>query len=129
MKKTLFQLMAVMLMAMMAVSFVSCGDDDDDNGNGNGGGGTAANSLVGTWSRSYSTYDGTSSKETYTFNNNGSGTYKNAYQTASFSYIAANGYIAVKIRYRDSSSTVEDVWSYSISGNTLYLNGNSYQRQ
>ena len=130
MKKTLLGLMAIVLMAVVCVGFSACGSDGDDNGNGGGnGGGSTSNALVGTWSRNYSTADVPNAKEVYTFNNNGSGAYKNAYQTATFVYSAANGYIAVKIRYNDSSSTIDDVWSYTINGKTLTLNGNQYQKQ
>lgn len=126
MKKNLFQLMAILMVAMLCVGFVSCGsDDEDDHG---GGSGTEASALIGTWTREYYTGDGTKAKETFTFKN-GSGSYSNAYQSATFTYTAANGYIAVKIRYSDSSTTIDDLWSYNIEGKTLYLNGNKYSKQ
>lgn len=43
MKKVLFGLMSIMMMAVVCVGFTACGSDDDDD---NGGG---ANGLVGTW--------------------------------------------------------------------------------
>ena len=88
-----------------------------------------ANALVGTWSRDYSTADVPNAKEVYTFNNNGTGSYKNAYQTGTFTYVAANGYIVAKIKYSDFSTIFEDEWPYTINGNTLTLNGNQYKKQ
>ena len=132
MKKRLFGFMTILMMVVVCVCFTACGSDggsSDNNSGDGGGGGSPANALVGTWSRNYSTADVPNAKEVYTFNNNGSGTYKNAYQTATFSYGVANGYISVKIRYSDSSSVIDDVWSYTINGNTLTLNGNQYKKQ
>ena len=126
MKKFFFSLMVMMVMSV-SMSLSACSSDDESNDNG--GGVTNTNTLVGTWSRDYYTGDGAKSKEVYTFSNNGSGTYRNAYQSAAFSYVAANGYIAAKIRYSDSSTIIEDVWSYSIAEKTLYLNGNQYVKQ
>ena len=132
MKKRLFGFMTILMMVVVCVCFTACGSDggsSDNNSGDGGGGGSPANALVGTWSRNYSTADVPNAKEVYTFNNNGSGTYKNAYQTATFSYGVANGYISVKIRYSDSSDIIDDVWSYTINGNTLTLNGNQYKKQ
>lgn len=132
MKKVLLGFMTILMMVVVCVSVSACGSDggSSDGGSGDGGGGgSPANALVGTWSRNYSTADVPNAKEVYTFNNNGSGTYKNAYQTATFTYGIAQGYISVKIRYSDSSSIIDDVWSYSINGNTLTLNGNQYKKQ
>ena len=131
MKKVLLGFMTILMMVVVCVSVSACGSDggSSDGGSGDGGGGSPANALVGTWSRDYSTADVPNAKEVYTFNNNGSGTYKNAYQTATFAYGVANGYISVKIRYSDSSDIIDDVWSYTINGNTLTLNGNQYKKQ
>lgn len=132
MKKRLFGFMTILMMVVVCVCFTACGSDggsSDNNSGDGGGGGSPANALVGTWSRNYSTADVPNAKEVYTFNNNGSGTYKNAYQTANFAYGVANGYISVKIRYSDSSDIIDDVWSYTINGNTLTLNGNQYKKQ
>jgi hypothetical protein len=132
MKKRLFGFMTILMMVVVCVCFTACGSDggsSDNNSGDGGGGGSPANALVGTWSRNYSTADVPNAKEVYTFNNNGSGTYKNAYQTATFAYGVANGYISVKIRYSDSSDIIDDVWSYTINGNTLTLNGNQYKKQ
>ncbi|MBR0201585.1 MAG: hypothetical protein IJQ44_03890 [Bacteroidaceae bacterium] len=127
-KKCLFTLMTMLMMVMVSVGFASCSKDDEGTDKG-GGVGSTTSTLVGTWSRDYNTGSGTKSKETYTFGNGGTGTYKNAYQTATFSYVASGGHIAVKIRYSDSSTTIDDVWTYSISGKTLTLNGNKYTKQ
>ena len=45
--KNLWKFMAIIMVAMISVGFVSCGDDDDPTSN-------VTNSLVGTW-RKYST--------------------------------------------------------------------------
>ena len=125
-KKSLWSLPTILMVAMLSIGFVSCGDDEDDDIIDSG---ITSNSLIGTWSRNYTTADGINATEVYTFSKNGSGTYKNAYQTATFTYVAVSGYISVKIRYNDSSNTIEDVWSYSISGRTIIINGNQYTKQ
>jgi len=128
MKTKLLSWMTIAMMAFVSVGFASCGGDDDDKNGGGSGGGTSSNVLVGTWSRDYYTGDGTKAKEVFTFSAS-SGTYRNAYQTATFTYAAANGYIAIKIRYSDSSEVIDDVWPYSVNGKTLLLNGISFTKQ
>ena len=43
MKKSIFNLMTILMVAMMSICFVSCGDDDDDDNNG----------IAGTWVDDY----------------------------------------------------------------------------
>jgi hypothetical protein len=131
MKKVLLGFMTILVMVVVCVSVSACGSDggSSDGGSGDGSGGSPANALVGTWSRDYSTADVPNAKEVYTFNNNGTGSYKNAYQTGTFTYVAANGYIVAKIKYSDFSTIFEDEWPYTINGNTLTLNGNQYKKQ
>lgn len=127
MKKNIFlTLLIFMMAAIMGIGFASCSKDSDDGSKGSGG--SASSALVGTWSRSYQTGDGNKAKETWTFNTS-SGSYSNAYQTATFTYYDAQGYLYLKIKYNDMSSYVEDVKQYSISGNTLYLDGNQFTKQ
>ena len=125
-KKNLIWMLTFMMVATMCVCFTSCSKDSDDGSKRSGG--SASSALVGTWSRSYQTGDGNKAKETWTFNTS-SGSYSNAYQTATFTYYAAQGYLYLKIKYNDMSSYVEDVKQYSISGNTLYLDGNQFTKQ
>ena len=50
MKKNLLKWMAILMIAIVSDSFVSCGDDDDDKGGNNG---TNPTSIVGTWVKIY----------------------------------------------------------------------------
>ena len=45
-KKHLWNLLAIMMVAMLSVGFTSCGDDDDE-------GGSVNSDLVGTWTKQY----------------------------------------------------------------------------
>ena len=45
-KKNLWRLMAILMVAMLSVGFVSCGDDDDEDG-------PSGSSLTGTWKETY----------------------------------------------------------------------------
>ncbi|MBR1668249.1 MAG: hypothetical protein IJ693_08220 [Bacteroidaceae bacterium] len=45
-KNYLWSMLTTVMVAMLSIGFVSCGDDDDDNGGGTSGGSSA---LVGTW--------------------------------------------------------------------------------
>lgn len=74
MKKNLFYLMTVLMMAVVCVGFASCGDDDDDDSSSQTSG-----PLVGTWEN---TRTGSWGYETFTkvFRANGTG-----YQEYSYS--------------------------------------------
>lgn len=124
-KKYIWTLLTFMVVAMISVGITSCSKDSDDDGSG----GDTNSALVGTWSRSYNTGDGKTATESWTFNQSSSGSYRNAYQTATFTYYDAQGYLYLKIKYNDMSSYVEDVKQYSISGQTLYLDGNKFTKQ
>lgn len=125
-KKFIWSLLTFMMIAMMSVAFASCSkDSEDESGGGNG---SASSALVGTWSRNYQTGDGKKAKETWSFKGS-SGSYSNAYQTATFTYYDAQGFLYLKIKYSDMSSYVEEVKQYSINGNTLYLDGNQFTKQ
>lgn len=50
MKKNLFNWLTILMVAIVSVGFVSCGDDDDDEEGG-------PVSLVGTWSLNFGTED------------------------------------------------------------------------
>lgn len=45
-KKNLWRLLTIMMVAMLSVSFASCGSDDDDEGSSSG---LSASNLVGEW--------------------------------------------------------------------------------
>lgn len=51
MKKKLFSLMTIAMMALVCVGLTACGSDDDDNNNGSGGGSAVVteSSLYGIW--------------------------------------------------------------------------------
>lgn len=105
MKKYLWRLMTIMMVAMMSVSFVACGDDDNDedvNG-GNGGNEVAGTfSIIGTWKYFFVSND-PSRGQVYnllTFNSDHS------------------GYLIEEVGY---GSDKPDYFSWSQSGNTIRI--------
>lgn len=48
-KNYLWNMLTMMMVAMLSVAFVSCSSDDDDKENGNNGGDTTTWTIVGTW--------------------------------------------------------------------------------
>ena len=117
-KKSLLQLMAVMMVAMLSIGFASCGGDDDDD---NGGGNTAG--LVGKWrcvykkSESYYMSNGEwypkkNEEKNYEDDTESSGFIFNADGTAQLIYAKADG-----------SYTLEtnNVFKYKTENGHLYL--------
>lgn len=108
MKKLQFSVFAMMIMALVCVSFASCGGDDDDNG---GGSLNLSESQIreylesgsGTWAMSeYDSEDGKSYTHTMIFKNG-----------------KTNGYM---------SSTSGFMEKYSISGNRIYISKEDQER-
>ena len=65
MKKNLFQLMTILTVAILSVSFVSCSDDDENTDSV-----PIPSNLIGTW---YKTSGATKHSMSFTFNEDGTG--------------------------------------------------------
>ena len=154
MKQTKFwHLLAVMMVAMLSMTMVSCGGDDDDDDFGTGGG-SSSNPLVGTWvlSESGSYPDDYSSTETWSFSKNGTGSFSvSGYTTwkgqrdsysakGNFNYTVLavdentkSGYVRIVFNsvsgdewYRQGE-TLD--WSFAVGGDVLNLNGTSFRKR
>ncbi len=74
MKKNFFNFVCTLMMMVVSMSFVSCGDDDNDSSEGGGGSSTRDSELVGTWVESSRASYGTLYFG-FLFQSNGSGYY------------------------------------------------------
>ena len=103
MKKVLYSLIAVVVMAL---AFVSCGNSGD---NGNKGG-DKAQGIVGSWYYNDNTF--------YTFNEDGTGSYT-VYGTlfGNFNYKEGDG----KLTLSYEGFTDPTVFNYKVEGNTLTI--------
>lgn len=106
-KKNLWCLLAVLMVTIVSVSFVSCGDDDDEDDI----------TIVGTWK-----YDFSSGYGLLTFNQNGTARYqeydKGSWQIdESATYIYSNGSLVVT-GYNGERVTIEVI---SLTKTTLIL--------
>jgi hypothetical protein len=117
MKKTLFSLMTIALMAVVCVGFSACGSDGDDNGGGSSSG------LTGVWKRTYKyeikyTKDASgqwvkSSEKEKTYGDN----------DGSEGYLFESGGMA-KLLYNvlaDGTYKVEEEFKYKVEGGHLYM--------
>lgn len=66
-KKYFWSLLTFVMVTMLSVGFVSCGDDDDDGGNSGGDNTTTTLNIVGTW-RAYYQSNGIQVYDLVTFN-------------------------------------------------------------
>ena len=94
-KKNVLHLMAIMMVAMLSVSFISCGSDDDDDA------GSVSSDIVGTW-----VAHGGKRTVTYVFESNGSG-------KSSYYYGGSSGY------WRQG----EGAFTWGRKGNTVTVKG------
>ena len=134
MKRMIYMMLSILITAMLGITVSSCLlngtaeyaiDGDDDSG-------IISNSdLVGTWAYK-ETGTGYSDERTYTFYSNGKGHFKEVWvnngnndlaasytEENDFSYVAAGGVLII-----DGYDH-----KYSVSGNTLTLDGQKYTKQ
>ena len=89
-----------MMVAMLSVSFVSCGSDDDDNDNG----GISSSSIVGTWKSSHTErYNG----YTYTW--------------TEYVTLNSNKTGVTWIEEEDGTKDEEFTFAWTLSGNKLVI--------
>lgn len=109
-----FAKLSFLMIAVSAITMTGCDKDDENPG--------AA--LVGTWESSYEDEDG-SVEETLIFNANGTGT--NSSVTTSdgteFEFEIDFTYTATATTIKITFGGISDEAPYSISGNTLTING------
>ena len=104
MKKVIFSMIAVVVMAL---AFVSCGNSGNDGGNK---GGDKAKGIVGSWYYNDNTF--------YTFNEDGTGSYT-VYGTlwGNFNYTESDG----KLTLNYEGFTDPTVFNYKVEGETLTI--------
>lgn len=122
-KSIILSMLAVMMMAVLSVGFVACGDDDS---------GGSGSSVIGTWT-------GQEGRHTLTliFKDGGSGTFIEKYndsysgmetETGSFSYTiegGSKGMIIVQL-YDSYSGKENEIFYWMIEGNTMFLYEHGY---
>lgn len=132
MKRMIYMTLSILMTAMLGITVTSCLLDgtaeyalDSEDGN------SANSNLVGSWVYK-DTGTGYSDERTYTFFNNGRGHFKEVWvnngnkdlaasytEEDDFSYVAAGGVLII-----DGYDH-----KYSVSGNTLTLDGQKYTKQ
>lgn len=132
MKKNILYFFGVLLVAILSIGFVSCGDDNDDENNAQGGDNTST-LLVGTWSRNVT--GSCTGSEAWTFNKNGTGTFvmnttcNKASEPFTYNIITWDsssriGYI--RIVYTNENRKVD--MDFTLNGNTIFIAGDTYKK-
>lgn len=115
MKRTkLVYLMAIMMVSMLSLGFVSCGSDDDDDVK-------ITSPIVGTWKTGISSVNATvvfNSDATVIWNSTING--KTKHDTGTYDVSSGSDGI-VKIYW--TSSDVPETWEFTITGNTMKTTG------
>lgn len=125
MKKNLLNWMTILMVAIVSVSFVSCGDDDDEDEKK-----IDEVTIIGTWRCDYS--DG---YELLTFNSNGKGTYSEYYyegkkeildEIEAFDYIFNESTMTLRILAGDEV----EIWKVeSLTSTQMIIDGDVYVKQ
>ncbi|MBR2785984.1 MAG: hypothetical protein IKD76_00515 [Clostridia bacterium] len=108
MKKVGKSILFVLLMAVLVCGLTGCGDKKNDTSKDNTKSNTEKVTLVGSWKYESGSY-------TYTFNEDGTGTYDAAGTKMEFTYTTEGNKIS--ILYTGNTSPFET--EYSINGDTL----------
>lgn len=121
MKKYLLNWMTILMVAIVSVGFVSCGDDDDEK---------TSSSIVGTWKCEYS--DG---YDIITFNSNGKGTWTEYYyegkkelvdEVETFDYFFDESSLTLRMLFGDEV----EVWKIeSLTSKQMIIDGDVYIKQ
>lgn len=124
MKKNLLNWMTILMVAIVSVGFVSCGDDDDDNNNKIDEEETAT-SIIGTWRDSWG--DGPRSYTAYSFFDDGTGLMfdkGNGAERFTYSYNSQSKIVSIEYsEYDKEQMTVSEITS-----NTLVMDGDEYKK-
>jgi hypothetical protein len=123
MKKYLYLFLIPLCMGL-CMSLAACGGDDDKDDLSGGGGGSKTHALVGSWSKNY-VLEGKTCKETFKFYSNGTGNLKNGAQDTNFTRTATGTTSGII----EMGGGLGAYWSYSINGNKLTLEGQTYTRE
>ena len=112
MKKNLFRLMALMMVAMLTIGFISCSKDDDDDDN--------STSIVGTWKYQF----GKNNYALLTFSQNGICNYyeydDGETDNESASYTYSNSILKITF-YQENRYYTETIKVASLTKTTLVL--------
>ena len=114
-KKDLFNWMTILMVAIVSVGFVSCGDDDDDNNK----------LIIGTWRRSWG--DGPRQYTAYSFFDDGTGlSFDKGNGAERFTYAFDSQTKIVSIEY--SEYYKEQMTVSKITSNSLVMDGDEYKK-
>lgn len=125
MKKNLLNWMTILMVAIVSVGFVSCGDDDDEDEKK-----IDEVTIIGTWRLDYS-----SGYELLTFNSNGKGTLSEYYyegkkeildEIEAFDYIFNESTMTLRILAGDEV----EIWKVeSLTSTQMIIDGDVYLKQ
>ena len=110
------------MVAIVSVSFASCGDDDDDNSNKNE---KTTSSIIGTWKDAWS--DGPRGYTAYTFFEDGTGLMfdkGNGAERFTYTYNAQTRIVSIEYSEYDK----EDMTVSSITSSSLIMDGDEYKK-
>ena len=125
MKKNFFYWMTILMVAIVSVNLVSCGDDDDDAPTP-----TTTPSIIGTWRFDY---DG--GYELVTFKSNGKGTVREYHlwegglddDEETFKYVFNPSTMILTITYEDGD--VSTCIVTTLTSETMVIDGDTYVKQ
>lgn len=118
MKKDLLNWMTILMVAIVSVGFVSCGDDDDDDKK-------ASASIVGTWRNSWG--DDPRGYTAYSFFDDGTGLmFDKGNGAERFTYSFSSQTQIVSIEYNEYNTDQINV--SNITSNALIMDGDEYRK-
>ena len=129
MKKFLLNWMTILVVAIVSVSLVSCGDDEDDNNDNNNNNNNnkeeqSSASIIGTWRNDWGS--GARSYTAYSFFEDGTGlTFDKGNSAKRFSYTYNSNPQSVNIVYSeyDKNMTIS-----KLTSSMLVMNGDEYKK-
>ena len=124
MKTNIFSWITFLMVAIVSIGFVSCGDDDDDNNNKLDEEETAT-SIIGTWRDSWS--DGPRGYTAYSFFDDGTGLmFDKGNGAERFTYSFNSQTKILSIEYSEYDK--EQMTVSKITSNTLVMDGDEYKK-
>ena len=125
MKKILLNWMTIMMVAIVSIGFVSCGNDDDDGNKTNHSEEQASTSIIGTWRNDWGS--GARSYTAYSFFEDGTGLYFDKGNGAKrFTYTYNSQIQSLNIVYSEYDKKQRTI--SKLTSSVLVMNGDEYKK-
>ena len=125
MKKSLLNWMAIFVVAIVSVGFVSCSDDDDKNDNNNNNEEQSSSSIIGTWRNDWGS--GARSYTAYSFFEDGTGLmFDKGNGAQRFTYTYNSHPQSVNIVYSEYDK--ENMAISKLTSSVLVMDGDEYKK-